>query len=115
MARYVHLPIYITAFSILKELYIRVPKFGKQYKYMLGNRLLDAAQEIIVLIIQANNDRQTRIQKIDELRKHAEAITILSRIGDELNQWGGQKIYLAFAEKLVSLSRQAEGWRKNTL
>ena len=115
MARYAHLPIYNTAFSILKELYIRVPKFGKQYKYTLGNRLLDASQEIVLLIIQANNDRQMRVQKIDELRKNAESITILSRIGNELNQWGGEKIYLAFTEKIVSLSKQAEGWRKNTL
>ncbi len=115
MARYDHLPIYNTAFSILQELYIRVPKFGKQYKHTLGNRLLDASQEIALLIIQANNDRTVRIQKIDELRKHAELLTILSRIGNELNQWGGEKIYLSFAEKIVSLSKQAEGWRKTTL
>lgn len=115
MSRYAHLPIYNTAFSILKELYIRVPKFGKQYKHTLGNRLLDAGQEIVLLIIQANNDKTVRLQKIDELRKHAEALTILSRIGDELNQWGGESIYLSFAEQIVSLSKQAEGWRKTTL
>ena len=115
MSRYAHLPIYNTAFSILKELYIRVPKFGKQYKYTLGNRLLDASQEIVLLIIQANNDRQIRLQKIDELRKNADSLTILSRIGDELNQWGGEKTYLSFAEKIISLSKQAEGWRKTTL
>ena len=115
MSRYEHLPIYNTAFSILKELYIRVPKFGKQYKYSLGNRLLDASQEIIILIIQANNDRQTRLQKIDEIRRNAELLTILSRVGNELNQWGGQKAYLSFAEKTISLSKQVEGWRKNTL
>lgn len=115
MARYDHLPIYNTAFAVLKELYIRVPKFGKQYKHTLGNRLLDASQDIVLLVIQANNDKQVRVQRIDELRRQAESITILSRIGNELNQWGGEKIYLAFVEKVVSLSKQAEGWRKTTL
>ncbi len=114
MSKYAHLPIYNTAFSILKELYIRIPKFGKSYKHTLGNRLLDAGQEIVILIIQANNDRITRLQKIEELRKNAELLTILSRIADELGQWGGERIYLSFAEKIVSLSKQCEGWRKTT-
>lgn len=112
MARYAHLPIYNTAFAILKELYIRVPKFGKAYKHTLGNKMLDISQEIVMLVIQANNDRRIRAQKIDDLLKNAESLTILSRISDELNQWGGERIYLSFAEKVVSLSKQAEGWRK---
>lgn len=107
------MPIYVTAFSILKELYIRVPKFGKSYKHTLGDRMLDIGQEIIVLIIQANNDKTTRAQKLNELLKHAETLTILSRIGDELNLWGGEKIYISFAKTIVSLSAQGEGWRKS--
>ena len=31
MSRYNHLPIYNTAFGLLKELYLRVPKLNKQY------------------------------------------------------------------------------------
>ena len=115
MARYAHLPIYNAAFSILKELYLRVPKFAKNYKYTLGSRLLDAGQEIILLIIQANNDRIGRADVLESLRRKIEELTILTRMGNELEQWGGERIYLMLSEKIVGLSRQGEGWRKSAL
>ena len=57
MAQYSHLPIYNKAFSILRELYQRVPKFGKQYKYFLGGKMIENSIEIIKLIIKANSER----------------------------------------------------------
>ena len=51
MAQYSHLPIYNKAYGILREFYVRVPKFGKQYKYFLGNDLIKYAVEIIKIII----------------------------------------------------------------
>jgi|GEM_PF-5170088 len=50
MAQYSHLPIYNTAFVLLRENYQRVPKFGKQYKYMLGEKMLGCCVNILVLI-----------------------------------------------------------------
>ena len=41
MAQYSHLPIYNTAFSLLREMYERIPKFGKQYKYLLGGEITE--------------------------------------------------------------------------
>ncbi len=35
---------------ILKDLYIRAPKFSKQYKYMLGEKMLESCIDNIVLI-----------------------------------------------------------------
>lgn len=35
------MPIYNKAFTILRELYQRTPKFGKQYKYFLGGKMIE--------------------------------------------------------------------------
>ncbi len=42
MAQYSHLPIYNLAYELLKEFYQRIPKFTKQYKYLLGEKLVGA-------------------------------------------------------------------------
>lgn len=55
MSRYNHLPIYNTAFNLLKELHIRIPKLNKQYKYTIGSSLVSLSMDCIKMIIIANN------------------------------------------------------------
>ena len=116
VAQYSHLPIYNLAFDLLKEFYQRVPKFSKQYKYFLGGRLVEYNVEIIRLIIETNNERDTgkRTNLLKDLGEKIELLIIHLRIANELKQLGQQKSYLFLVEKAVNLSRQAEGWRKST-
>ncbi len=115
MAYYSHLPIYNEAFGLLKDLYQRVPKLNKQYKYFLGGELLKANTEVIRLILETNNTRDVtkRSALLESLIWHTESIIILLRIANELELLGGEKSYLYLLEKSVSLSKQAEGWRKS--
>ncbi|MHB8860470.1 MAG: four helix bundle protein [Minisyncoccota bacterium] len=115
MAQYSHLPIYNAAFGLLRELYVRVPKFGKQYKYLLGEKLIGANIDIIRLILEANNTREParRRMLLEELVWLSESIIILLRIANELKQLGGERRYLYLLEKTVGLSKQAEGWKKS--
>ena len=108
MAQYAHLPIYNLAFDLLKELYQRVPKFARQYKYSLGERLLNANIEAIHLILEANNtrDKAKRRELLSRLVWQVESIIIHTRIANELQQWGGEKSYLFLLERTVSLSKQ---------
>jgi hypothetical protein len=46
------LKIYNSAVFLLKDLYERIPKFSKQYKYLLGERLIDCTIEIIKQIMR---------------------------------------------------------------
>lgn len=114
MAQYSHLPIYNVAFDLLKELYQRVPKFVKQYKYFLGGRIIGYNVDIISLIIQANSEKDAQRRKyfLDELINIIELLTIHLRMANELKQLGAQKAYLYLSEKAVVLSKQAEGWKK---
>ena len=115
MAQYSHLPIYNTAFDLLKEFYDRVPKFTKQYKYLLGERIIAATIESIHLILEANNtrDKAERAQLLGRLVWQVESIIIHLRIANELKQWGGEKSYLYLLQKTVALGKQAEGWKKS--
>lgn len=115
MARYSHLPIYNTAFSLLREFYERVPKFGKQYKYFLGGEIIKENIEVIKLILEINDEKEAKERKIllKNLVWHSESIIIYLRIANELKQLGGEKSYLYLLEKCVAISKQAEGWRKN--
>ena len=117
MAQYSHLPIYNAAFGLLREFYERVPKFAKQYKYLLGEKLIGATIEIIRLILETNNTRDLAKRKVllEDLVWSAESIIILLRIANELKQLGGEKGYLHLLEKTVSLVKQAEGWRKSVI
>lgn len=44
-------------FFLLKDLYERVPKFSKQYKYLLGEKMLECCIESIVLINQISDEK----------------------------------------------------------
>ena len=115
MAYYSHLPIYNTAFELLHEFYLRVPKFSKQYKYLLGSEIIKANLSVIKLIIGINNARDIKKKQelFEELIWSVESIIILIRIANELKQFGDEKSYLYIIEKAVGLSKQAEGWRKS--
>jgi hypothetical protein len=116
MSQYSHLPIYNRAFQILREFNLRVPKFGKQYKYFLGGRLIEYSLEIITIIIKANSerDKDKRFALIEHLCVIIELLIIQLRIANELRQLGGQKSYLFLCEQIIDLSKQAEGWKKYT-
>ena len=117
MAYYSHLPIYNTAFGLLKDYYIRVPKFSKQYKYLLGGEIIKVNIEIIRLILETNNTRDITRRKrlLEEIVWQSESVIILLRIANELKQLSSEKSYLYLAEKSVELSKQAEGWRKSVI
>lgn len=115
MAQYSHLPIYNLAYEVLKEFYLRIPKFSKQYKYVLGERLTTASIEIIHLILETNNTYGNEKRKVllSNLVWQVESTIIYLRLANELKQLGGERSYLFLLEKVVSLSKQAEGWKKS--
>lgn len=116
MAQYSHLAIYNKAFALLREFYLRVPKFSKQYKYLLGERLIGDNIEIIRLIIRVNSERDNkrRIVLLENMCMAIESLIINIRIANELKQLGKESAYLYLSEIVVDLSKQAEGWRKYT-
>ena len=130
MSQSSHLPIYNSAFFLLKEYYKRVPKFPKQYKYFLGERMIESLVDIIKLVQEANNQKNNykRVLIIDKIGEKIDELLLYTRIAGELFLFAkpekeekekvGEKkdesnrVYFFLSEKIVELSRQNAGWKK---
>ncbi len=111
MARYEHLPIYRSAMKLAVHLEITVRGFSRYVKYTLGSEMRRLAQQIVGLIIRANNQRE-RFALLHELRDAVEQLMVQARICQET---GGFRTFAAFAttvELTGQIARQNEGWLK---
>jgi hypothetical protein len=115
MAKSDNLPIYNSAFSLLKNLHERVPKFSKLYKYGLGEKVLVCGMDIVLLIVEANNQKSnyTRISSIEKIIKKTDELMLYIRLAEELKQFNSAKAYPFLVDKICEISRQSAGW-KNT-
>jgi len=113
MSQSSHLKIYNSSIFLLKDLYERIPKFSKEYKYLLGERLIDCNIEIIKEIGAANSQTimQKRVECIEKILKKVDEMFIYIRIAEELKQFNASSAYPYLVDKLADLSTQATGWR----
>ena len=114
MSNYSQLPIYNSVFFLLKDLYERVPKFSKQYKYILGEKMLGCCIETILLITQISEDKESekRLVYISNITEKMNKLLIYTRIANELNQLGKESAYFFLAEKILDIVNQTENWKK---
>ncbi|MCX6717850.1 MAG: hypothetical protein NTU76_04240 [Candidatus Taylorbacteria bacterium] len=99
MSQYSHLPIYNSTINCLKDLYQRIPKFSKQYKYLLGGKLIEYNTKIISLIFEISNSRnkEERMAFVDEIAKNIDLLLIHIRICN-----GGNGVrYLLFFNNIM--------------
>ena len=99
---------------LLKDFYERVPKFSKQYKYILGEKMINCVVEIIMMITKANNERmdKKRIVIIEEIQNKVDELFVYIRIAEELKQFNSSNAYAYLIEKLNDIGKQSTGWRK---
>ena len=114
MSSHSELPIYNDIVFILKDLYQRVPKFSKQYKYMLGEKMLECPVNALVMIQQASDcrDKARRIEYVVAIQDEMNTLLVYTRVANELQQWGNKKAYFFVAENVVGALNQAKNWKK---
>ncbi len=114
MSIYSKLPIYNDVFFLLKDLYERVPKFSKQYKYLLGEKMLGCLTESLVLINRISGERENkeRIIGVSEIHENINKLLIYTRVANELHQLGKDSVYFFLAEKMLDILNQTENWKK---
>lgn len=86
--------------------------FSRYHKYSIGSQLRDESLLLADLIMQANV-KETRVQKISELCAHVERMKLLCNAAKEVQAWKSFKQFMQVMEQVVSIARQAEGWRKS--
>ena len=114
MSLYSELPIYNNLFFLLKEFYTRIPKFAKQYKYFLGEKILAGVSESILLVhkISEDKDMQRRYEYAEMIETNMTELLLNIRIAQELNQFTNSKSYFFLFEKIANILDQAKKWKK---
>lgn len=114
MARYDHLPIYRAAFDLAVHMERIVREFSRYHKYTLGTELRNCSRGILKMIIEANGSKE-RSALLLKLREELEWFKVLSRLCHESACFSGVKAYIHISEKVIDISKQNEGWIKQTI
>jgi len=110
MAQYRHLQIYKASYDAFFRIVNMINHFPREYKYSLGERMQNAAIDIIVSIYKANSvrDKSVHIAKIIE---NIQLIYLFLRLSHDLKIISVEK-YAAAIELFDEISKQASGWQK---
>lgn len=112
MALYTALPVYKVAYDLLIEIFKRTKLFSREYKYTVGERLKNAALDLLLHIYKANKSRkENRLDHIAGAREKVETIRLLLRLTKDL-QIVGNKPFVFLNGKVEEVSVQLVGWQK---
>ena len=113
MAQSEHLPLYFKFYQLIKFLYETVRNFPKQYKYTLGENILDLTWKCLDLILEGNTlPNEKKYPKISELSVTFDKLKIRLRISQELNLISkGQFVHIQ-TYYLKEIGEMIGGWLK---
>jgi len=81
-----HLPLYLKIYQLIKFLYGRISNFPKQYKYTLGENILNLAWQCLDLVLEVNAlPNKEKQLKILELSTTFDKLKLRLRMSQELN------------------------------
>jgi len=85
MAECEQLPLYLKFYQLVKFLYEAVRNFRKQYKYTLGQDILQLAWNCLDLVIEANSlSNEKKYFKIKELSINFDKLKVRLRMAQEV-------------------------------
>lgn len=111
MAQYFHLNIYKTTFEFLVYYSKLFPNFQREYRYTIGEKLLETITSFIISIYKANGAKthEDRLVLIDKMCEIMQYIIITLRLCCELKCISKEK-YVHCCEYTQSIEKQLNGW-----
>ena len=110
MAQYDQLPVFKKGYDLLLAVYESIGRFGREFKYTLGESLKKESLALIVCIYKANSVFN-KAPEIGEAREHLEIIRLYIRISKDLKQISLKRM-IFLNEFIESISKQLTGWEK---
>lgn len=109
-----NLDIYKAADKLL-ELSLKVQaQVPRAYRVAVGQRISNECADILLSVARANAARgDSRLKRIEELKEHLEAATVLLRAGHNLRIIP-RVVWAESIELTDSVGKQASGWLKST-
>jgi len=104
------LPAVQKAYDLCNELLPRISNFSKDYKFSLGDRIVENSLTILELLIQASYSRH-KVKLLDEANMRLERLRFLLRLSRDLGPVSN-KGYEHVMKMITELGNQVGGWRK---
>lgn len=111
MARSDLLPIYVTCYQLIREVFACTVKFPKEYKYLLGTALNEHAMTLCCLISQLNHTT-ARQALFDDFFAALERVRLVLRLSADYNLLSCKK-QAHLATLLEDITAQATAWQKS--
>ena len=110
MAIYENLPVYKAAYDLFQDITILRMKMKREYKFTLGERLMNVTLELIINVFRANKAKQ-KINYISAAQEQVELIRLLLRLLKDIKEIS-LKRFIVLNEKIELVSKQLSGWMK---
>jgi four helix bundle protein len=110
MSKLEELPLYIAVYKLIKYLYLIVKNFPKEYKYTLGQSILDCSWDLLDEIVSANSFENK--DKADIIRKASTSFDQLKsrlRMAHELKIIA-DKQYAHIMSQNEDIGKMLSGW-----
>jgi hypothetical protein len=108
---YNELPVFKTAYELLRTFFRVVSEMERTYRFTLGERIIGEMTDLMLNIYRANS-RYEKFAPIQVARENLEAVRLLLRVAFDESQCG-LKRYIALSEELESVSKQLTAWGKS--
>jgi len=113
MAQPQHLPLYLKLYQLIKYLHERVRNFPKQYKYSLGQSILDLSWSCLDLLITANVlSYKEKHAKILQLSIIFDCLKVRLRIAQEMSVISTKQYIHLQSFYLKEIGEMIGGWLK---
>lgn len=108
MALYDTLPIYKSCYDFLLRIMQVVSTFPKEYKYTLGERIQDAAIEMVIHVYKANSSKY-KSQPLKIMLNYIEMVYLFLRMAHDMKILSTER-FAKIVTMVDDISRQAKGW-----
>ena len=110
MALYENLPVYKAAYDLFQDITLLRSQMKREYKYTIGERLLNETIELIINVYKANRSK-VKNEFISVAQQHTEIIRLLLRLIKDIKEIS-LKLFIALNQKIETVSKQLSGWMK---
>ena len=110
MALYNNLPVYKASYDMFQDIIVLRSKMKREYKFTLGERLMNASLDLIISIYKANRQKEKK-KYIANAQEHIELIRLLLRLLKDIKEIS-LKRFISLNEKIEMVSKQLSGWMK---
>jgi len=108
-----HLPLYLKLYQLIKFLYERTRNFPKQYKYTLGQNILDLSWQCLDLVLEANAlPNEKKLPKILELSITFDKLKTRLRMAQEINLISKRQFVHIQTYHIKEIGEMVGGWLK---